>query len=197
MFFTYAQIFALLTQYRYVLLFPIMVIEGPIIAVIGGLLCSVGSMNIVIVFFLSITGDITGDALFYALGRWGRQRVIERWGHIIGLTSERIRSAEHYFDHHAGKTLVLAKLTHAAGGPTLVSAGIVRMPFWPFLWYNLLGTIPKSLFFVTIGYYFGSMYRQINGYIDKISLIVIGILILLVFVLFWRKTRRSTSHSNP
>lgn len=197
MLFSYANIFAWLIQYKYSLLFPIMVAEGPIITVIAGFLCSLGYMDVFVVVLLSISGDIVGDGLFYATGRWGRRRLIERWGHFIGLTQERIKSTERYYEKHAGKTLIMAKLTHAPGLIVNVSAGVVRMPFGFFLWYNLLGTIPKSLFFTVIGYYFGSMYQQINGYIDRISLIIFGILFLIVILFLLRRKYHSYLHLNP
>jgi len=197
MFFSYAHIFAWLIQYKYLLLFPIMVAEGPIITVIAGFLCSLKYMDVSVVMFLSVLGDIVGDGLYYALGRWGRRRLIERWGHFVGLTQKRIENTERYFEKHAGKTLITAKLTHAAGLVANVSAGVARMPFWFFIWYNFLGTVPKSLFFVVIGYYFGSMYQQINGYIDRVSLIIVGVFLLVAILIFLRKRNRSHSRQNP
>ncbi len=191
--FSYAQIIAWLLQYRYAVIFPIMVVEGPIITVIASFLASQGYFNVFVVYLMSIAGDLTGDSLYYVIGRWGRKLLIRRWGHYIGLTPARMGAAEHYFEHHAGKTLITAKLTHGAGFFALFAAGASHMPYWKFLWYNFLGNIPKSLIFVVIGFYFGYMYAQIDSYLYYLSLIVIVIVLATVFLLYARQKKRKRS----
>lgn len=187
---TYATILALLLQYRYWMLFPIMILEGPIIAVIGGFFSASGIFNVSTVYALSILGDLTGDLLYYTIGRWGRHRILHRFGRYIGVTEERLRLVESHFDQHAGKTLILAKATQVTGGPALVAAGISRMSIPLFLWYNVLGTLPKSLIFVTIGYYFGANYAQIDTYIWVISIVVAVVLVALLSWYLFRRRRR-------
>ncbi len=188
--FSYTQIIAWLLQYRYAVIFPIMVVEGPIITVIASFLASQGYFNVFIVYAMSIAGDLTGDSIYYAIGRYGRKLLINRWGHYIGLTKERMHAAEHYFEHHAGKTLITAKLTHGAGFFVLHAAGASRMPYWRFLWYNFLGNIPKSLVFVLIGYYFGSMYAQIDSYLSYVSVLVILAAVLFLSIVYSRRRKR-------
>jgi membrane protein DedA with SNARE-associated domain len=61
------------------------------------------------------------------------------------------------------------------------------MPFPSYLWYNLLGTLPKSLALVAIGYTFGYAYNQIDSYIFQGSLIVgVGVVLAFLFWLWWR-----------
>ncbi|HUZ60693.1 MAG TPA: hypothetical protein VMU83_18125, partial [Hanamia sp.] len=64
-------IFYLLLKFRYVILFPLAVVEGPILAVIAGFLCTEGYLNLFIVYTIIVLGDITGDTICYLFGRWG------------------------------------------------------------------------------------------------------------------------------
>ena len=84
------QIILLLTTYKYLLLFPIVVFEGPIITVIAGFLSSLGYLNIFIAYGVVVVGDIAGDIMYYALGYYGRDRFVNRWGRFLGITSERV-----------------------------------------------------------------------------------------------------------
>lgn len=180
MLFSFSNIFALLASYGYLVLFPIMVVEGPIITIIAGFLASLGYMNFTLVYIVVVVGDLTGDALYYAVGRFGRMSFIDRWGHWIGITSQRVEKIERHFADHAGKTLILGKLSHAIGGIILVAAGVARIRFWRYLWFNFLATLPKSMLLLLIGYYFGQAYAMINKYLDLSVFIALGLGIMYI-----------------
>jgi membrane protein DedA with SNARE-associated domain len=177
-----------LLNYRYLILFPLIVIEGPITVVTAGVLASVGLLNFFIVYFVAIVGDLVGDSLYYAAGRFGRKR-LDRWGRFIGLPKERLEKMEVHFNAHGGKTLIAGKLSHAIGAIVLVTAGIARVPFKKFIFYNLWATLPKSLVLLLIGYYFGNTFIHLQRYFDFAWLGALAAAILFVVVyLFLRKT---------
>ena len=177
-----SEISILLDNYKYLFLFPIVVIEGPIITVIAGLLVSLGHLNVFIAYPLIVFADVVGDSLYYIIGYYGRIKFIERWGRFLGITKERVKKLENLFVSHTGKTLAIGKLTHAAGAVVLVAAGVARVPYWQFVWYNFLPTIPKSLAFLLVGYYFGKAYQQIDNYFNDIVLVLFVIFVLAVIV---------------
>ena len=55
-------------------------------------------------------------------------------------------------------------------------------------WVNLLATIPKSLFFVVLGYTLGSAYSQIDNWIARASLVVLGAMVLAGAAWVFRKS---------
>lgn len=184
MFFSFAQLIALLTTYKYALLFPLVVIEGPIVTVLGAFLASMGYMNIFAVYAVVIVGDVVGDCFYYAMGRWGGKPFLTRWGKYFGITNERVLRLEQHFEHHTRKTLVIGKLTHAIGVVVLVAAGIARVSFWEFVVFNFLPTLPKSLVFLLVGYYFGQAYHQVGSALDLLSLVPLLLVILFFLVYF-------------
>jgi len=56
--------FSLLLTYKYLILIPLAVVEGPIITVIAGFLITLGYMNIFLVYLIVIAGDLAGDYFF-------------------------------------------------------------------------------------------------------------------------------------
>jgi len=182
-----------LLDYRYLILFPLTVIEGPIVTVTAGLMTSLGLMNFYIVYAIVIAGDLAGDGLYYSIGRWGR-RPLERWGKFIGINNEKIRFIEGHFKDHGGKTLIAAKLSHAVGGIVLISAGIARIPFRKFIFFNFWATLPKSLVLLLIGYYFGNTYLKFQKVVDFAWLGTFAIVILLFIIyMFLRKAGEKLS----
>lgn len=180
MVFSLATIVAWLSAYTYIILFPAAVFEGPIVTIIAGFLASTGKINPTIAYAIIIIADLVGDTMYYAFGRWGRAGFIEK--HVVRV--------EKHFGTHAGKTLMLGKLTHAIGVGVLFGAGVAKVPYGKFLWYNLVPTLPKTLALLIVGYYFGQAYPIISRYFDYTA---IGIVVVAIIVFFgYRILKKST-----
>jgi membrane protein DedA with SNARE-associated domain len=185
---TFQQMIDWLLAYRYLVLFPIMVIEGPIVTIIAGFLASLDLLNVYVVFGVIIVADLTGDFIYYAIGRWGREGFINRWGKFIGLNAGKVEKVEAHFSKHRKKTLILGKLSHAVGMPILVAAGIAKVPVWEFFWLNLAATVPKSFIFLFIGYHFGQAYVKLDKYLDyfTLTIVILGIVLALIYFSYSR-----------
>lgn len=183
MFFNLSTIFAWIFTYRYLILFPLVVIEGPIVTVIAGFLISFGKLNFVFTFILIVVADIVGDCIYYSFGRLGRKGFVQRLSQRIGLNTDRVSRLKHHFDHHAGKTLFLGKLSHIVGTPILLIAGLADVPFLKFIWFVFLATIPKSFILLILGFYFGQAYFKINKVMTYASFI--GIAFITIAIVFY------------
>ena len=191
-----AHIVGWLVAYRYFVLFPIAVVEGPIISIIAGFLCSQGYLDFFPTYLLLVCADLAGDTVYYLIGYYGRKKFFNRFGRYVGVTPERLAALEGKFTAHGGKTLLAGKVTQVAGGGILVAAGAAHMPYWRFMGFNLAATFPKSLILIVIGYYFGQAYVQINRYFNYASLGV-GVVIALamaVYLVVVRKRTRSLAN---
>ena len=100
----------LLTQYRYYILFPLAIVEGPMITVIAGFFCANRFLNPLIVFPIIILGDIIGDSFYYMLGRWGNAKLPQKIGRRLGLNSERLDRVRVFFDSNPRKTIFFSKI---------------------------------------------------------------------------------------
>jgi membrane protein DedA with SNARE-associated domain len=173
-------VFALILQYHYLFIFPIVVIEGPIITVILGYLVSLNFLNPAAAYFVAIMGDLAGDILYYYAGRWGRSQFLEKYGHYIGLKTDRVLEMEKIFEKHSTKSLFWGKFTLGIGGMIIFAAGASRVSFRKFFGYSIMGTIPKSFLLMLVGFYFGHAYQRISKYFDYTALTMIAVTILLI-----------------
>ncbi|WP_339108008.1 VTT domain-containing protein [Thioclava sp. GXIMD4216] len=172
------QIISLLAAHGLVLVGALSILEGPIVTVLASWLASNGLFDLLPLFFVLLAGDLIGDLGFYYLGRRGLGIIPAKWRHRLGLDGKRLRKMLRHFRAKGGRTLLVGKITHSAGAAILVAAGISRMPVLPFLLYNLLASIPKTLALMALGYFMGSAYTRIDGWISKGSIILLGVLIL-------------------
>jgi membrane-associated protein len=168
---TLAQILTWLSHYGYFVIFPLAIIEGPIITIIAGFLCSLGQLDLRLAYLVVVAGDISGDCLYYALGRFAQDRSPKRLLRLLGLTPERIELVRGYFARHPKKTFTIAKISHGIGAAPLFAAGLVRYPFAKFFLYNLLLTFVKSIILILIGFYFGQTYVHIKTYLDYAAIV--------------------------
>ena len=175
---TAATVLGWLTAYRYLILFPIAVIEGPVVTILAGFLASLGQMNLWICYPLVVVADVIGDIFMYAQGRWGGKPIVEKWGRFFGIKPTLITRIEEHFKKHPGKTLVLGKISHFFGGPILIAAGMARMPLSAFIWFNVLGTMPKSLILLLVGFYFGAAYTTLDHFFKFASWVALVLLVL-------------------
>ncbi len=176
------KIFSLLIQYKYLVLFPAIVIEGPIVTVIAGFLSSLGYFNLLALYIVAATGDLAGDTIYYALGRWGGRGFINKWGKYLKINLENVTRLEKIFREHGGKTLMAGKITHLIGAPILAAAGAAKMSYKKFLLFNTAATLPKSLVLVLIGYYFGKEYMHINKILDYITFATLLLITVILFI---------------
>ncbi len=191
MFFELSDYLSFLEHYKYFLIFPVVVLEGPIITVIGGFLVYLGKLDGPLTFLLLVIGDLLGDVLHYVLGRvWKNAKWFKKVAGFFGYNDAKEKTIENHFEKHAGKTIMGAKLSHGIGGFVQIVAGIAKVPFWKFFNYSLIMTIPKSLGLFFLGYYLGSSYLRIDDYMDYIAYFVVLVFICAAsFFLFKDKLK--------
>jgi membrane-associated protein len=178
------HLLALLATYTYATLFPLSVVEGPMVTVLAGYLAYLGHANPVLIYLVVVAGDLTGDFIWYAVGRWGRRALDWKWASYLGITPQRLARIDAHFARHSGKTLLLGKLTQGLGALVLVGAGASRVRASRFLLFNLLATLPKSLALLLFGYFFGKAYTQAGSVLDYAALATVLVALLAAMTYF-------------
>ena len=118
---------------------------------------ALGYLNVWIVLILSVLANLIPDAICYAIGYWGRQKFIDRYGHYIGITPEKILIVEKLLSEHSKKALFAIKLIPLLATPGLIVAGITKMDIKKYAFWCTVITIPSSLLYLILGYYFGGI----------------------------------------
>ena len=181
------EVLHFLSAYGYLLILPLSIIEGPIVTMLAGLLLASGHLDWRIVLSIVVLGDLIGDALHYALGRWSWKPLINlsRW---YGLTETKAAKLERSVKQNATRLLLLGKWTHAIGGFVLIAAGMARVPLAWFLLVNLLATLPKTVVLLLLGYYAGQHLPAISDWLLYAPLVLLPIGAAMV-ALFVRRAR--------
>lgn len=175
-------IIGLLETYKYFVLFPLAIIEGPILTVIAGFLVTLGLMNPYIVFPIVVVADSLGDSLCYALGRFG-EPLVRRHGHWIGITTEKLLNAEEYFKTHHLRSILMSKLIHGIGFVGIIAAGSLRVRYGKFALTALAVSAAQTLVFLILGIFFGFAYVTIEKYLSYFAAVASLITLFVAFII--------------
>ncbi len=198
MHFSLDEITLLIVHYKYLILFPFLILEGPVVTVIAAFLASPAHpiLSLPILLVEVIAADLAGDVFYYCLGRFSSKSGILKWGAKFGLTPSRFQKLEDHFVDHGGKTIAAGKIGHGIGWPTMIAAGATRMNFWRFLSINLGVSLIKTGVLIFLGYYYGESYNVLSNYIHYGGLILSALLIggIIAYIL-WKSRGRQNRQS--
>ncbi|MFM9025027.1 MAG: DedA family protein [Planctomycetaceae bacterium] len=122
---------------------------------------------------------ILGDSLNYAIGRWIGPRAfsIDRWF----LKHEHLVRTQDFYARHGGKTIVLARFVPIVRTFAPFVAGVGRMHYPQFLFFNVVGGLAWVLICTLAGYFFGN-FEPVK---EHFELVVVGIVLVSVLPLVW------------
>ena len=181
------RIFQFLLRYRYEVIFPIAVVEGPIVTVISGILVARGRLGFLPTFAILFGADMISDPALYMLGRFGR-RLLHKLS-FIKISPERLHRLERQYERDPWKTMVAGKLSYGLGSLFVVAAGAARMPWRKFLKYMAAVDAVKSSLLLLLGYFFGRAILHLSGYLQYYAIAVIVLVPLAGWLLRRRKNR--------
>jgi membrane protein DedA with SNARE-associated domain len=145
-----------------------------------------------------------GICAFWLGRRLGLSRLEKiRWLH---LTPERLQWPEQFFQRHGAKTVFIARFIFLFP-PVVVNllAGLSKMPWRTFLFYNLTGSAAYATTYILLGYFFGNEWKRLVAWLGPTTLYLLlaGTILIVLGVLFrhslsswwarrFSKTRRPT-----
>ncbi|MBP9757914.1 MAG: hypothetical protein KBD06_04905 [Candidatus Pacebacteria bacterium] len=183
----------ILLTYRYWVLLPLAIVEGPMLAFICGVLVSLGYLGAPATLLILVLGDVIPDTVFYTLGRfWSERPFVKRLALRIGVTDDHLADAQRLWREHPGKTMLMSKFAYGISAAFLFMAGLMRMTAMRFYGYSVSISFAHYIVLMTVGYYFGSSLISAGEVVRVIEYGVAGVALLvsgyLVFMWYMRRS---------
>jgi len=172
----------LLLTYKYFIVVPLSIIEGPIITVICGFLVTLKVFNPIVVYIVIVIGDIVGDAMVYYIGYKGKKYL-----HFLRISETKIEAAKQYFKDNHKKALVASKLAHGIGFTGLMAAGASRVPYIKYFKTCAIVSVVQSAILFVFGVLFGHAYLQIGRYLNDYAGAMTAIVLIVALFFIIRK----------
>jgi membrane protein DedA with SNARE-associated domain/membrane-associated phospholipid phosphatase len=193
------RILSLISQYGYlVILFGVMLestgvpLPGETILLAAGVMVQRGHLDLGYTIAFGIAGAVVGDQIGYWVGREGGRPFVLRWGRYLFITPERLGRAEAFFERHGGKAVFFARFFSGLRVFGALVAGISRMGWMTFFFYNALGGAVWATAVVFLGYFLGSSLGLVEQWLGRATLVLAALVALaVIFYLAYRWAARN------
>jgi membrane protein DedA with SNARE-associated domain len=151
-----------------------------------------GHLSIEWVIVVAAAAAIIGDNVGYWIGREGGRRLLRRFPRVERV----LPPAERFFDRHGGKAVFLGRFFGGLRVTAAWIAGISRMPWWRFLFWNALGGVCWAVGVGLLAFYAGKAAADALARYGIYGGIALGVtLVIAIAVLHVVKRRATVSDS--
>lgn len=185
-----------MAHYKYLILFPLAALEGPVVSLVVGFLIYGRYLDFFPAFGILILGDLIPDTAYYLLGRFGeKKKIIEKYGNNSKFISNNYEIVKKLWENHGFKTMFFSKLAYGLSTPFLISAGFANIPPRKFISFALPVTLFQYAVLMAIGYYLGRSYELAIVYVKDVQLVFAALIVAAVFVyiIFYKYAERQIS----
>jgi undecaprenyl-diphosphatase len=193
----HAGYFPDLGVWSYLFLTLLVATEGPLSTLLGAAAAAAGILDVRWVFLSTMVGNVAGDSLWYALGYMGKTGWLLRCGGWLGIEPRHLARLEREMHAHAAKLIVFAKLAYGLIVPTLVAAGMSRVPWRR--WFPVVFSVETlwSLALVWVGFHATEWIAEFEHWLQIVGAVALIVLIGGIFWLIRRRIERTEVAMDP
>jgi membrane protein DedA with SNARE-associated domain len=107
-------------------------------------------------------GNLVGSWLAYWAGYAGGRPLIARWGRYLLIRPHEVDRAHAWFERHGELAVLGGRLLPVIRTFISLPAGVVRMGFWRFTVYTVVGCLPWCLLLTWLGYELGARWETVE-----------------------------------
>jgi membrane protein DedA with SNARE-associated domain len=141
-----------------------------------------GVVSFIFVVLSATLGALLGAIIIYYLAMKLGRLFVARYGKYVLIREKNIAATERWFEKHGKKAVFFGRMAPGLREIISIPAGFSKMNFKEFLLYTFLGTLIWTAFLVSIGYFLGASWENIN--ISDISAKIAIIVILAIVAYF-------------
>ncbi len=169
--FSYFILFLIIFLETGILITPFL--PGDSLLFIAGAFAANRVFNIALLYFIFLIAAILGDSVNYWIGSFFGEKVFAKTRFFKKEHLERTRL---FFQKHGGKTIIIARFVPIIRTFAPFIAGVGKMEYKRFFFYNVIGALLWVSIFVFAGYFFGRL-----DWVEKnLSLIIVFIIVASV-----------------
>jgi membrane-associated protein len=151
-------------------------LPGDSLLFVAGLLASQGYLNIYYLIPMILVAAIIGDNFGYFLGHKFGSKIFRKEKALI-LKKENIEKAKDFYEKHGAKTMIVAKFLPFVRTFAPIFAGVGKMNYKIFFFYDLIGAFLWTTSLPLAGFYLGKL---VPGFDKYVLYIVLGIILISI-----------------
>ena len=197
-----------ITTYSYLAVFLLMAAESACIPIPSEVIMPLGGAiaagavagahaSLAGIIIAGVAGQVVGSYIAWAVGRYGAEPALRRWGRRIGIREHDIDRGIAWFDRHGNKAVLIGRVLPVVRTFISLPAGIAGMPPLRFGIYTTLGCLPWTTALAVAGYAVGANWESIVNAFHGPSYIIAGIVLAAIVLAAWRYARRRRAEPGP
>lgn len=171
-------------------LFVGLFLPGDSLLIIAGLVAATGGLHIGWLMVLLGAAAIVGDSTGYAIGYRAGPLLFRRPKSLL-FNPKHLERTRDFYARHGAVTIVIARFVPIIRTFAPTVAGIGRMEYRRFLFYNVVGGLGWVISMTGAGYLLGRTIPNITSYVHVVALVVIVLSVIPIVTGFLRERRRS------
>ncbi|MDN5870394.1 MAG: DedA family protein [Nitrococcus sp.] len=191
-----ARVQPLLERYGYAAVFVAVGVEGMGVPAPGEMLliaaaieAAGGSLSIAALLALAVVAATLGNSAGYLIGRVGGRRLLRK----LPISDTRLDRVEQLFHRHGGWFILFARFVDGPRQLNGIMAGMLRMPWWRFSFWNLLGAVLWVAVWGLGTYWLDRDIGAVLAVVQRIEPFVIALLLAVLLAglaYLWRRRLR-------
>lgn len=191
----------LMELYGYISIFFLMALENvfppipsEVILLFGGFMTSYTNLTVFGVLLTASTGSIIGAIVLYGVGYLVHidrlEIVVDKWGSFLRISRTELRKANDWFEKYGYWAVLICRMIPLVRSLISIPAGMMKMQFWLFLLFTMIGTFIWNTILVTLGVGLGASWQNILSILEVYSTIVyilIGVGFVILLFLYVKK----------
>jgi len=125
-------------------------------------------------------GCVWGSALAYWVGRFGGRPFVVRYGKYILIRQKDLDKADAFFGKYGDAAIFFSRLMPVVRTFISFPAGISKMPFWRFIIYTFVGSLPWCIGLAYIGLALGPNWETLGNYFHKADMVIVVVFAALI-----------------
>jgi len=165
-------------------------LPGDSLLITAGLLAGAGKLDIWWLNALLIAAAIVGDSTGYAIGVRLGPRIFTRPKSLL-FNPTHVERTQRFYEKYGAKTIVIARFVPIIRTFAPVLAGVGRMRYARFLFYNMAGGIGWVASMTWAGYLLGQTVPNISKHIHVLVIVIIVLSCIPIAVEVYRERRKT------
>ncbi|HEV8132359.1 MAG TPA: VTT domain-containing protein [Acidobacteriota bacterium] len=158
----------------------------------AGALATTGRPSLGLGFMLATIAALSADVIWYYLGKFSGRRIL-RWICLISLNPEScVSKTEEKFMRYGLRSLFIAKYVPGLNTIAPPLSGLLNIPVWKFLAYDLVGCMFWSVPLLLIGFLFSKQLGGLALFAERFGnlalvVVLIGVAAFVIFKIYERR----------
>jgi membrane-associated protein len=168
-------------------------LPGDNLILLAGILChakpELMNVSFIELVILMTLAAVTGNAVGYWFGKKAGEKLYARKDSLI-FKQRHIDLTKRYYDKYGGNlTLIIARFLPVVRTFAPVIAGVIKIDFFKFMFFNMVGAICWIISLSAIGYFLVQVFPQITDYMGYIFIALIVLTAIPILRIIFRKEK--------